>query len=192
MPLVLPMPRLPVGGGPLASRQDRVATLAPPLVTGGERSETRYGIVHMTAGGSLAGTIEHLRLARLSYHYLIDRDGQIVRACDPTRIAFHAGASSWGGTLAGGTSSLNPVSLGVALAHRNDASEPVTEAAYLSLLWLCCILSESYGIFAADWLGHREVSPGRKTDPHPDVFDLASFRCDLVTELHKRRKVGRR
>src|SRR5690606_31233898 len=145
----------------IPSRQGLVRVTAPPLPTGPARQQTLYGVVHMTAGESAASSIAWLRKIGLSYHYIIDRDGTIHRAADPARIAYHAGVSAWGDSLVRFGRSLNPVSVGVALAHRNDDSEPVTSAAYHSLVWVAAILSESNGMFAADWLGHLEVSPGR-------------------------------
>lgn len=190
--MIYPMPRLTATEvtPAIASRQGLVEPPPYELKHGGQRSRTRFGVLHMTAGGSALSSLKHLHSVGLSYHYVIERDGVIYRGTPSNLIAYHAGESAWPGSAGG---SLNPESLGVCLANWNGSGgrrEEVSEAQYLSAVWLCAVLAEQYRVPADRWLGHLEVSPGRKTDPDVEVFSMAAYRSDLTLELYRRRRDG--
>lgn len=190
-----PMPRLPRTDGPaLRSRQSQVRESPYKLKHGGVRAEgkTRFGIVHMSAGGSALSSLKWLASITSSYHYIIERDGLIYRAVAHELIAHHAGDSKWPGSD-GGT--MNDEALGVSLANMNGTDgrhEEVRPEQYLSLLWLCAFLTEQYPELGVEcWIGHRDIAPSRRNDPDPLVFDLRGFREDLTEELFRRRRDGR-
>lgn len=79
-------------------------------------------VLHATAGGSAASSIEWLQKIGLSYNYVIDRDGKVFKCVPTSKVAFHAGKSS--GPFAG---DVNGYSIGVAFANKNDG-EPYTNA----------------------------------------------------------------
>ena len=72
----------------------------------------RYVAIHYTAGGSLSGSIKHLRRVGYSYQLMIDRDGSVVQATPLTKRAAHAGISNWKGD-----ESLNDYAIGISLAN---------------------------------------------------------------------------
>jgi N-acetylmuramoyl-L-alanine amidase len=172
-----------------ASLQVRVHRLDNAVHHGG----TRIGaptmlIVHCTAGDSALSSIAYLNATtdkKASYHYVVDRDGTIYRMTDPALIAFHAGDSAWPlrnpGPHQG--ASLNAVSLGLAFANRDDG-EPLTPVQLESGLWLGRTLTTLNGIRPELHRGHFEVSPKRKTDPHPKALDMNWWRAAVTEPFH--------
>lgn len=104
---------------------------------------------------------------RVSAHFFVRRDGEMVQfvACD--RRAWHAGQSAWRGR-----GNCNDYSLGVEL--EGSDSQPFTPAQYAALWALIDALRERYPLRAV--AGHCHVAPGRKTDPGPH-FDWAALRA---------------
>jgi AmpD protein len=109
---------------------------------------------------------------RVSTHFLIRRDGEVVQFVPVQRRAWHAGVSSWRGR-----SRCNDFSVGIELEGTDDAS--FEEPQYRALVTLLQTLSISVPIKAV--AAHSEIAPGRKTDPGPRfdwdrlLLDLASF-----------------
>jgi N-acetyl-anhydromuramyl-L-alanine amidase AmpD len=158
---------------PRRSLQSRVRKLDNARYHAGPRTEPiLYLIYHATEGDSAESSIgwlnrdltpeEHNRKA--SYHYIIDRDGSIVRMCDPQLVAYHAGDSAWPSPAyyppGNGGHSLNAWSVGIAFANRGDG-EPLTPQQLESGLWLSTV----WNVPLARVRGHYEIAPGRKFDP---------------------------
>ncbi len=95
---------------------------------------------------------------RVSAHFLIRREGQLLQFVATEARAWHAGVSFWQGR-----SQCNDFSLGIELEGSDVC--PFTEAQYLSLLALLQGLGRRYPIRAVT--GHQDIAPGRKTDPGP-------------------------
>ena len=106
---------------------------------------------------------------RVSSHYLIRRDGEVVEFVPPDKRAWHAGASSWCGR-----ERCNDFSIGIELEGADDV--PFSEPQYESLAALTRHLEARYG--ALEKAGHSDIAPGRKTDPGP-WFDWERYRRDL-------------
>jgi AmpD protein len=107
---------------------------------------------------------------RVSSHYLIRRDGALVRFVPPERRAWHAGASSWRGR-----SRCNDFSIGVELeGAERDAFTPRQYAALGALLRA---LRRRFPL--RDVAAHSDVAPGRKTDPGAR-FDWARLLAALA------------
>lgn len=98
---------------------------------------------------------------RVSAHFFIRRNGELVQFVSCLRRAWHAGVSRWGGRV-----HCNDFSVGIELEGADD--KPFEEAQYQVLAALASSLCETYPI--RDMLGHSDVAPGRKTDPGP-YFD---------------------
>lgn len=122
-------------------------------------------IVHGTGTMSTSAAVSWIcdERSRVSYHYLIGRDGKLFRLVDEKYKAWHAGRSSWHGREVG--VSVNPIAIGIALT--GDGTEPYTDAQYWTLADLLADLMARYRIPPSDVRGHDEVAPGRKTDPYP-------------------------
>lgn len=103
-------------------------------------------------------SIHHLRV---SAHFFIRRDGELIQFVPTEARAWHAGVSVWRGR-----ERCNDFSLGIELEGCD--SKPFEAVQYEVLNRLLKRLSRRYpGIEIA---GHSHIAPGRKTDPGP-CFD---------------------
>jgi AmpD protein len=98
---------------------------------------------------------------RVSSHFFIRRDGELVQFVPCGLRAWHAGASSWQGR-----ERCNDFSIGVELEGTDDMA--YTDAQYATLNRLLEVLRAAYPI--AGLAGHCDIAPGRKSDPGP-CFD---------------------
>jgi len=98
---------------------------------------------------------------RVSAHFLIRRDGELIQFVSCLQRAWHAGASSWCGR-----ERCDDFSIGIELEGCDDL--PFEDEQYLRLVSLIESLRTRYPIAAV--VGHSDISPGRKTDPGP-CFD---------------------
>lgn len=106
---------------------------------------------------------------RVSAHFFIRRDGELIQFVPCTQRAWHAGASSWRGR-----ERCNDFSIGIEL--EGSDTTPFTEAQYARLLRLIPALNATYPIIGIT--GHADIAPGRKTDPGP-YFDWARLSAVL-------------
>lgn len=103
---------------------------------------------------------------RVSSHFLVRRDGELIQFVPCTMRAWHAGQSEWRER-----SRCNDFSIGVELEGADD--QPFEDGQYVALAALSRLLLRSFPI--RDCVGHCDISPGRKTDPGPH-FDWVRFR----------------
>ena len=106
---------------------------------------------------------------RVSAHFLVRREGQIIQFVSCLKRAWHAGESCWQGR-----SRCNDFSVGIEL-EGSDAV-PFADAQYDALHRLTLTLRKTYPIRGI--AGHRDVAPQRKTDPGP-CFDWARYLAGL-------------
>ena len=109
---------------------------------------------------------------RVSAHFLIRRDGELIQFVPCGKRAWHAGQSEWRGRAR-----CNDFSIGVELEGSDDA--PFADIQYEMLTDLVRALEASYPLAAC--AGHSEIArpPGRKSDPGP-LFDWTRFRALLA------------
>jgi len=117
-----------------------------------------------------------IRELRVSAHFVIGRNGALTQFVSCARRAWHAGASSWRGQT-----QCNDFSIGVELEGTDLLAYEAVQ--YRVLARLTRALCRRYPI--ADFAGHQDIAPGRKTDPGP-AFDWARFRR-LVAAVPRRR-----
>lgn len=98
---------------------------------------------------------------RVSAHFLVRRDGELIQFVPCTARAWHAGISSWKGR-----ENCNNFSIGIELEGCDELS--FEDAQYLTLNRLLADLRSRFSIEAV--VGHSDIAPGRKTDPGPS-FD---------------------
>jgi len=97
--------------------------------------------------------IAHLKV---SSHFFIRRDGELIQFASCNDRAWHAGASHWQGR-----ERCNDFSIGVELEGSDfEAFEPIQ---YETLNTLIASIKARYPIQAIT--GHSDIAPGRKTDP---------------------------
>jgi N-acetylmuramoyl-L-alanine amidase len=119
-----------------------------------------YVIIHHTAQQSTEQTLKTFTLTKtqVSAHYVIGRDGQTFHMLSDYLRAWHGGAARWGNIT-----DINSVSIGIELD--NDGTEPFQEAQLVSLLRVLGSLKRTYNIPAANFIGHGDIAPTRKSDP---------------------------
>jgi AmpD protein len=108
---------------------------------------------------------------KVSSHFFIRRDGELIQFVPCGKRAWHAGQSAWRGR-----SRCNDFSIGVELEGADDLA--FAHPQYRTLARLARVLGAVYPI--ADCIGHSDIAQpaGRKTDPGPH-FDWARFRALL-------------
>ncbi len=136
-------------------------------------------VLHATAGardGALATLCDprpDSLASRVSAHYLIDEAGAVYRLVDERDVAWHAGVSAFDGN-----DGVNAFSIGIELVNPNDGKTPYPQPQVAACLELVADICLEHGIRAAAVVGHKDVAPGRKTDPAG--FDFDGFRTALV------------
>ena len=100
--------------------------------------------------------------SKVSCHYFIRFNGEIMRIVPDLYVAWHAGISSWKKDT-----SLNPNSIGIEISnpgheygYRNFNNKQI-----LSILSLSKKLKKKYKIKKENILGHSDIAPLRKKDP---------------------------
>ena len=106
-----------------------------------------------------------LKGLRVSAHFLIRRNGEIIQFVPCGKRAWHAGISSWQGR-----SGCNDFSIGVELEGGGHVT--FSDRQYAALVRLTRRLQRACPIRAI--VGHDAIAPGRKTDPGP-CFDWARY-----------------
>jgi AmpD protein len=95
---------------------------------------------------------------RVSAHFLIRRDGELIQFVSCNQRAWHAGVSCWQAR-----ERCNDFSIGIELEGCDE--QPFEDAQYERLITLIDVLRASYPISAV--VGHCDIAPGRKSDPGP-------------------------
>ena len=119
---------------------------------------------------------------KVSAHFLIRRDGELIQFVPCSKRAWHAGESLWKGRAR-----CNDFSVGIELEGTGEV--PYTDAQYERLTALTRALKERYGI--ADIAGHSDIAPGRKQDPGPS-FDWKRYRALFKRAPSRARRVAPR
>jgi len=154
-----------------------------------------YVIIHHTAQDSVKQTLNTFTLVRtqVSAHYVVSRDGKVYHMLNDYLRSWHAGVSKWGSVT-----DMNSCSIGIEID--NNGLEPFQDAQMKSLLLLLARLKKAYNIPTANFIGHSDIAPGRKTDPSAyfpwqtlaqngfgywsdEVLELAPENFDYITAL---------
>ena len=123
-----------------------------------------YLIYHYTGMSSEKKAIERLTIknAKVSCHYFIKKNGQIIKMVPDKFIAWHAGVSNWKNHK-----NLNDKSIGIEIQNSGHSGkyERFSNEQIKSLLFLTKILKKKYNIKSKNFLGHSDIAPNRKKDP---------------------------
>lgn len=114
---------------------------------------------------------EKIHTQKVSAHFLIRRDGELIQFVSCLHRAWHAGLSSWQGR-----ERCNDFSIGIEL--EGSDFEAFETAQYATLNALVSCLKNAYQIQAIT--GHSDIAPDRKTDPGP-FFDWAKISTKTET-----------
>ncbi|MDQ7989756.1 MAG: 1,6-anhydro-N-acetylmuramyl-L-alanine amidase AmpD [Candidatus Dactylopiibacterium sp.] len=112
---------------------------------------------------------------RVSAHFFIRRDGELIQFVPVGARAWHAGASSWRGR-----ERCNDFSVGIELEGCDTL--PFEPVQYRVLDALLGVLARHLPI--VDVQGHSDIAPGRKTDPGP-CFDWSAIATGMARCRHE-------
>jgi N-acetylmuramoyl-L-alanine amidase len=121
-------------------------------------------VLHYT--GMIDGASAIARLAdpeaKVSAHYVVAEDGQVVRMVDEAHRAWHAGRSWWRGA-----SDINSASIGIEIINPGHefGYRPFPEAQIEAVIELLAGIMERHSITRGNVVGHSDVAPARKEDP---------------------------
>lgn len=110
---------------------------------------------------------------KVSAHFLIRRDGDVIQFVACGARAWHAGESMWRGRQR-----CNDFSIGIEVEGADDV--PFEDIQYSVLADLTRALKSEYPI--VEIVGHSDIAPGRKTDPGPE-FDWKRYRALLEKQV---------
>ena len=123
-----------------------------------------YLIFHYTGMASEKKAIQRLtsKSSKVSCHYFIKKNGEIINMVPDKFIAWHAGVSNWKNYK-----NLNDKSIGIEIQNSGHSGkyERFPNKQIKSLLFLSKILKRKYLIKSKNVLGHSDISPDRKKDP---------------------------
>lgn len=121
-------------------------------------------VIHYTEMEDKGFAIERLcdPAAKVSAHYLIGEQGEVVRLVPEEKRAWHAGVSYWRGHR-----DVNSASIGIELDHPGHkyGYRDFNVAQFEALVPLVARMVKRYGIPRANVVGHSDVAPARKIDP---------------------------
>ena len=117
---------------------------------------------------------EQIAQQKVSSHFLIDRNGQVIQLVSVHKRAWHAGVSQFFER-----ERCNDFSIGIELI--GDGESAFTNEQYSKLAQLIEVLEKNFP--AMHFAGHSDIAPDRKTDPGKS-FDWVRIQrlADLKTE----------
>ena len=140
----------------------------PPGKFGGEAIEQLFTNRLDPAAHPAFGELRDLRV---SAHFLVRRDGELIQFVPVQRRAWHAGASRWRGRLR-----CNDFSVGVEL--EGAPQRAFADPQYAQLARLVCALRAALPL--REIAAHSDIAPGRKSDPG-GRFDWSRLFSALAT-----------
>ena len=139
-------------------------------------------VLHYTGMESATAAIGRLTdpEAKVSAHYVVAEDGEVLRLVAEENRAWHAGRALWRGV-----SNVNSASIGIEIVNPGHefGYRPFTDAQMEALLPLLAEIIQRHDIPRANVVGHSDIAPDRKQDPG-ELFDweaLSARRLALPT-----------
>ena len=128
------------------------------------KNRIQFIIIHYTGMKKESDAIKRLQdpKSKVSSHYLIKRNGEIINLVPDLFEAWHAGVSSWKHFKY-----LNKNSIGIEITNpgHQHGYKKFSKKQIFSLQKLLNVLFKKYKIKKNFVLGHSDISPGRKKDP---------------------------
>ena len=126
--------------------------------------EIKFIIFHYTGIKKENKAITKLTSAKskVSSHYLIKNNGEILTLVPDLYVAWHAGVSSWKNYK-----SINKYSIGIEISNpgHEHSYKKFSKKQIKSILKLSIYLRKKYKIKSNFILGHSDIAPDRKKDP---------------------------
>ena len=145
--------------------------------------QIKFIIFHYTGMKRESKAIERLTSikSRVSCHYLIKNNGEIVVMVPDLYEAWHAGVSSWKNFK-----SLNKNSIGIEISNPgHDFNYKIFSKRQIqSIKKLTRFLIKKYKIDKKNILGHSDIAPNRKKDPG-EKFPWNELAKEKLTFWHK-------
>ena len=121
-------------------------------------------VLHYTGMEDAESAIARLRdpEARVSCHYLVAEDGQVLRMVPEERRAWHAGRSYWRGQTG-----LNHISIGIEIVNPGHewGYRPFPDQQMSALIPLVADIKQRHHITRGNVVGHSDIAPARKREP---------------------------
>jgi N-acetylmuramoyl-L-alanine amidase len=121
-------------------------------------------VLHYTGMSDASSAIARLASpeAKVSAHYLIAEDGQVVRMVSEEKRAWHAGKSYWRGIT-----DVNSASIGIEIVNPGHefGYRPFPDEQIAALIPLVSAIKDRHGIGRGNVVGHSDIAPARKDDP---------------------------
>ncbi|MBB4632900.1 N-acetylmuramoyl-L-alanine amidase [Sphingosinicella soli] len=126
-------------------------------------------VLHYTGMESATAALQRLTdaEAKVSSHYLIAEDGNVLRLVAEDRRAWHAGKSFWRGIT-----DVNSASVGIEIVNPGHefGYRAFPEAQMDALVPLLADIVKRHGVRPGNVIGHSDIAPARKADPG-ELFD---------------------
>tara|TARA_B100000989_G_scaffold252753_1_gene201020 strand:- start:146 stop:889 length:744 start_codon:yes stop_codon:yes gene_type:complete len=143
----------------------------------------KFIIIHYTGMKVESKAIERLvnPKSKVSTHYFIKNNGNIINMVPDEYIAWHAGESNWKNFK-----SLNKYSIGVEISNpgHNHGYKNFSHKQISSLIKLLKTFMRKYKIKMKNILGHSDIAPSRKKDPG-EKFPWKKLEKKKVSFRHK-------
>ena len=124
----------------------------------------KFIVIHYTGMSSQSKAIKRLidEDSKVSCHFFIKKNGDVILMVPEKYTAWHAGISNWGKY-----SSLNKNSIGIEIHNtgHDNKYESFNKKQINSLIKLCLYLKKKYKIKNKNIVGHSDISYSRKKDP---------------------------
>ena len=121
-------------------------------------------VLHYTGMPDAAQAIERLcdPEAKVSCHYLVTEDGQVLSMVPEEKRAWHAGRGHWRGIT-----DVNSASVGIEIVNPGHefGYRPFPDEQIEALIPLVSAIKERHNIGRGNIVGHSDVAPTRKQDP---------------------------
>lgn len=121
-------------------------------------------VLHYTGMPDAASAINWLTNpeSKVSAHYVVTEDGQVIRMVPEDKRAWHAGRAHWRGI-----SDINSASIGIEIVNPGHewGYRPFPDAQMQALVPLIHEIVQRHGITRGNIVGHSDVAPARKQDP---------------------------
>ncbi|MEG3153176.1 N-acetylmuramoyl-L-alanine amidase, partial [Sphingomonas sp. ZT3P38] len=121
-------------------------------------------VLHYTGMKTAEEAIERLRDPefKVSCHWLVAEDGQVVRMVDEGKRAWHAGRSHWRGVT-----DINSASVGIEIVNPGHefGYRPFPDEQMDSVIRLTADIMDRHTVTRGNVVGHSDIAPARKQDP---------------------------